>query len=151
LARLFLRLAEALFLSVKSLLAWQVLGANALVLDESGRVLLVRHRYQGGWRFPGGGVDPGETPLACLRRELAEELGLEGGCYVLAGIYTRRLLWLGHTVVLYRIQGMTGTLAPNWEISRTLWVDPANPPADLPASTARRLAELGGAAATDRW
>ena len=150
-ARFLPRLAEALFLSAKSLIAWQVLGANALVLDAGGRVLLVRHRYQSGWRLPGGGVDPGETPLTCLRRELTEELGLESGRYVLAGIYTRRLFWLGHTVVLYRIEGITGKLAPNWEISQTLWADPSNPPAGLSPATARRLAELGGAPATDRW
>jgi double-stranded uracil-DNA glycosylase len=55
-------------------------AARALVLDENGRTLLVQFRDDDGqvwWATPGGGIDEGEDVEAALRRELAEEVGLD--------------------------------------------------------------------------
>jgi 8-oxo-dGTP pyrophosphatase MutT (NUDIX family) len=40
--------------------------------------VLVRLTYAPGWRLPGGGLGPGEEPLAGALRELREEIGLTG-------------------------------------------------------------------------
>jgi 8-oxo-dGTP diphosphatase len=52
-----------------------------IVQDRAGRILIGRRpggsHMAGSWEFPGGKLESGESPLAGLKRELAEELGIE--------------------------------------------------------------------------
>jgi len=58
-----------------------ILVAAVVLVDADGRALLAQRpagkAMAGLWEFPGGKVDPGETPEAALIRELAEELGID--------------------------------------------------------------------------
>ncbi len=53
-------------------------AARALIVDPDDRVLLVRFEFPAGtrWALPGGGIEPGESPVEAIRRELVEEVGL---------------------------------------------------------------------------
>ncbi|MEP9357328.1 NUDIX domain-containing protein [Sphingomonas sp. KR3-1] len=50
--------------------------AAALIDDGAGRMLLVRKTGTSAYMQAGGKIEPGETPLGALRRELAEEIGM---------------------------------------------------------------------------
>ncbi len=58
-----------------------VLVTAVALVDADGRVLLAQRpegkSLAGLWEFPGGKVEPGETPEAALIRELHEELGID--------------------------------------------------------------------------
>jgi 8-oxo-dGTP diphosphatase len=57
-----------------------LLVAAAALVDVDGRVLIAKRpfgkSFGGLWEFPGGKLEPGETPEACLVRELFEELSI---------------------------------------------------------------------------
>ncbi len=57
-----------------------LLVAACALVDADGRVLLCQRpegkALAGLWEFPGGKLEPGETPEACLIRELKEELAI---------------------------------------------------------------------------
>jgi mutator protein MutT len=54
---------------------------TAALIQSEGKILLARRKagkHMGSkWEFPGGKIDRGESPTDCLRRELAEEFGIE--------------------------------------------------------------------------
>jgi 8-oxo-dGTP diphosphatase len=93
-------------------------AVRAVVLDPDDRVLLVRLEFPHwtGWAMPGGGVDEGETDGAALRRELAEEAGLDG--FELGPIvWTRRHLlefgdWDGQVERYYLVRAPGADPAP---------------------------------------
>ena len=57
------------------------LVAACVLVDADGRVLLTKRpvgkSMAGLWEFPGGKLEAGESPEACLQRELREELGID--------------------------------------------------------------------------
>ena len=129
------------------------LGVRAMVFDEAGRLLLVRHSYLPGWHLPGGGVEFGETIVETIRRELVEEAGvslLEAP--VLRGLF-RNPEWTGGDHVAFFEAGRwtAAPSRPGVEIVAVEFFAPGALPADTHPSVRRRLAEREGAAPSATW
>jgi 8-oxo-dGTP diphosphatase len=120
-----------------------LLVSAAALIDPDGRVLIAQRpegkSMPGLWEFPGGKIEPGETPEAALIRELDEELGINTWASCLAP-----LAFASHScpdfhllMPLFACRKWQGTARP-CEHQALKWVrarDLKNydmPPADLP-------------------
>jgi 8-oxo-dGTP diphosphatase len=120
-----------------------VLVAACVLLDGDGRILIAKRppgrSLAGLWEFPGGKVEPGESPEHALVRELAEELGIE-----IAAADLAPLTFASHAypdfhllMPLFLCRRWRGEVRPH-EGQELLWVIPAElvsyamPPADEP-------------------
>jgi ADP-ribose pyrophosphatase YjhB (NUDIX family) len=96
-------------------------GADALVQDDGGRVLLVRRSDDGRWAMPGGWIEPGETPSDAAERETLEETGLIVTDPRIVHVYDRA--GSRHFTVACRPAG--GRLQTSDETLEVAFVDPA--------------------------
>ena len=120
-----------------------VLVAACVLLDGNRRILIAKRppgrSLAGLWEFPGGKVEPGESPEHALIRELAEELGIE-----IAAADLAPLTFASHAypdfhllMPLFLCRRWRGEVMPH-EGQELLWVKPAElvsyamPPADEP-------------------
>ena len=120
-----------------------LLVAAAALVDVDGRVLLCKRPHgkhlAGMWEFPGGKVEKGETPEACLIRELDEELGINVVEACLAPfVFTSHAYDSFHLLMpLYLCRRWNGVVQAR-EHEAIAWVRPNRmadypmPPADAP-------------------
>jgi 8-oxo-dGTP diphosphatase len=100
---------------------------GAVVRDERGRLLLIRRGHppgEGLWSVPGGRVEPGESDVVAVARELWEETGLRTEVGELIAVVVRP----GPGDVVYDIYEYAatpvgGTLRPGDDASDVRWVD----------------------------
>ncbi|MDT3683952.1 MAG: NUDIX domain-containing protein [Pseudorhodoplanes sp.] len=131
------------------------LGVRGLVLNGEGRVFLIKHSYVPGWHLPGGGVEPGETLLEALTRELMEEgnIAIRKTPELYAMYYNDKDSNRDH-VALYVIEDFAQDAPPepNHEIVAHGFFAPGELPEDTSPATRARLNEvLSGAKTAERW
>ena len=107
--------------------------AGAVVTDDEGRVLLLKHVFRpgSGWGIPGGFLEEGEQPEEAIRRELREETGLELETTEL--LFARTLKRAGRVEIIYRCRAHASEKAAprTFEIKSAEWFAPDSLPADL--------------------
>lgn len=103
-------------------------GACAVILDDEGRVLLIKENYgKRRYGLPGGALEPGETPEDAVVREAREETSAQVEIDHLIGIYGFDNEWVIHA---YRCRVVAGSpqLPGTGEIAEVGWFDPAEVP-----------------------
>lgn len=105
--------------------------AGAVVTNEEGRVLLLKHVFRpgSGWGVPGGFLEKGEQPEDAIRRELLEETGLELESVELVFIRTHRKP--ARVEIIYRCRARGEVAARGYEIKSAGWFAPSQLPEDL--------------------
>ncbi|MDQ0303083.1 8-oxo-dGTP pyrophosphatase MutT (NUDIX family) [Ancylobacter polymorphus] len=139
--RLFVRLAHRWTRLTRSV----TLGVRAVVRNEDGAFLLLRHTYVPGWHLPGGGVDRGESAVDAVVRELFEEARITvTAAPRLHGLLLNRHLGARDHVAVYIVEHFERRpeWRPNLEIAEIGFFPVSALPPDTSPATRRRLAEV---------
>lgn len=100
---------------------------TAAILEKDGNILIAKRRkgrtLGGKWEFPGGKIEPGETPQGCLRRELKEEFGIETevGDFFCSSLFKYGFIWI--ELLVYKVKYISGEFCVN-EHDDAKWVNP---------------------------
>jgi ADP-ribose pyrophosphatase YjhB (NUDIX family) len=108
------------------------IGVKCLLIND-GRILLVRHTYgDRSWDLPGGMLKRHEQPLSAARREMREELGVEGAGWTSLGAVQGTVHHRRDTIHCYRAEltapGLTLDLG---ELAAAGWFTRSELPPDL--------------------
>ena len=100
---------------------------TAAVVFDGEKVLLTRRpddkSYPGFWEFPGGKVEPGESPAEALCREMREELDAEARVIGIYEVVFHRYDWGPVLILAYRCQLLSETLR-DLGVAEHRWVLP---------------------------
>jgi 8-oxo-dGTP diphosphatase len=99
-------------------------SVSGVILDDHGRILLIRRRDNQHWEPPGGVLELDETIPDGLRREIREETGLDIEPDALTGVYKN--MSRGIIALVFRCKITGGYLTANDEVTAFHWADEAD-------------------------
>ncbi|GAA1480020.1 NUDIX domain-containing protein [Gordonia sinesedis] len=123
-------------------------GVSGVVRDDDGRILLTRRADTGDWAVVSGVLEPGEEPARALRREIAEETGVDAEIVRLTSVdVTPPITYPNGDQTQYldvcflaRAVGGTARVADD-ENTAVAWFSPDELPTPLAASSVLRIAK----------
>jgi ADP-ribose pyrophosphatase YjhB (NUDIX family) len=127
----------------------RTVGIRGLVIDDQGRVLLVRHTYgPRQWHLPGGGVKRRESLVDALHRELREEVGvIVDGPVRLHGVFSSLTEGKSDHISVFVVEHWRRADADSTEIDSARFFAPDALPERVSRGTARRIHEWSRGAA----
>lgn len=91
----------------------------AILVDDQNRALLIKRADNGHWEPPGGVLELREDIIAGLRREVAEETGLQVKPLALTGVYKN--MHHGIVALVFRCAQAGGQLTESYETAQVRW------------------------------
>lgn len=130
----------------------KIFKVTAAILEKDDRIIIAQRKnsdhLSGLWEFPGGKIEPGETPEECLTRELKEELGIDVKVSEFLGSNIHHYDYISIELMAYRAFWVGGTITINDHNDyRWVTINQLNnfdfAPADIPFVDMLRRGQIG--------
>ena len=94
-----------------------IIKVTAAILEKDGHIIIAQRKssdhLSGKWEFPGGKIEPGETPEKCLARELKEEFDIEVAIGEFLGTNIHHYDHISIELMAYRASWIAGAISMN--------------------------------------
>ena len=95
----------------------KIIKVTAAILEKDGRIIIAQRKssdhLSGKWEFPGGKIEPGETPEVCLAREIKEEFEIDVSVGSHLGSNVHHYHHISIELMAYRASWVAGTITMN--------------------------------------
>jgi 8-oxo-dGTP diphosphatase len=95
----------------------KIIKVTAAILEKDSQIIIAQRKsgdhLSGLWEFPGGKIEPGETPEECLARELKEEFDIDVSIGEFIGSNVHHYDHISIELMAYRAAWLSGSITMN--------------------------------------